>query len=57
MLEFFTSKGFAVTWGPGLVILTHKDRPDVTLDYPTLRAAFIGQRGPLGNLHYTGGRK
>lgn len=56
MLEYLTSKGYAVWWGSGIIILSHKDRPDVTLDYPTLKAAYEAQGGPKHHLQYTGGR-
>jgi hypothetical protein len=56
MLEFLTSRGFAVHLSAGLVLLTHKDRPDVTLDYPSLAAAYKAHGGPARNLLYTGGK-
>ncbi len=57
MIEFLTRRGFAVhltAWG--LVILTRKERPDVTLDYPDLRTAYAAHGGPARHLQYTGGK-
>ena len=56
MIEYLTSQGFTVRLTAGMVILTRRDRPDLTWDYPSLRAAYDALGGPKGHLQYTGGR-
>lgn len=56
MMEYLTRLGYAVVLTRGMVLLTSRERPDVTLDYPSLKAAYEAQGGPARHLLYTGGR-
>jgi hypothetical protein len=56
VIEFITRRGYAVAISPCRVILTRKNRPDVTWDYPSIQAAYKAIGGPANHIQYTGGK-
>ena len=57
MIEYLTGQGFTVRLTFGMVILTRRDSPDLTWDYPSIQAAYEALGGPKQHIQYTGGRK